>query len=240
MKPVIFKILGISFLFIKSMTVLSQVAAVKFIVNVPYNDSITQVYLAGSFNYWHEHDSLYRLSEIGKGMYTITIPVFEGKTYYYKYTRGSWGSVEVAANDSNIANRRFLSLNQQRIHDTVIKWNQPWSRTTDSSAQLKKLVAMKDSLMAKLKPEMDSVQERFKSYVKNMLQENPDKGIHEKLDDMALRHIGKIYKGITLLLWNICTGLSPEQKKQVLKAIDKPANGDFINSFLDAVKSSVE
>ena len=78
-------------------------AAVKFFVHAPaISKGDIGVYIAGSFNYWHENDSLYRMNEISKGVYTITIPVFEAKQYNYKYTLGTWNKVEVAANDSDM------------------------------------------------------------------------------------------------------------------------------------------
>jgi formamidopyrimidine-DNA glycosylase len=110
----------------------------------------------------------------------------------------------------------------------------------DSSEQLKRIMAMKDSLMAKIKPELDEMQGLFKSYVQNMLQENPDKYKHQQLDDKAIQKIGNVYRQITQLFWNICASLSPEQKKQMLKTINQPSNNDFINSFLNAVNSAVK
>src|SRR5665647_825635 len=134
MKPYIFKVALSAFLFVHGIIASAQVAAVKFIVHTPdINKEDRGVFLAGSFNYWHEGDSLYRMNEIGKCVYTITIPVFESMQYNYKYTLGTWNRVEVALNDSDIANRSFVSLNGKSITDTVMKWKQPNTKVTDSS-----------------------------------------------------------------------------------------------------------
>jgi hypothetical protein len=240
LKPVFLKAAFCVILFMNAMIASSQVAAVKFTVHAPdVSKADKGVYISGSFNYWHAGDSLYRMKEIGKGVYAITIPVFEGKQYYYKYTLGKWDKVEVALNDSDITNRQFISLNKKSVTDTVIKWKQN-KTSADSSEQLKRIIAMKDSLMTKLKPELDDMQGLLKSYVQNMLRENPDKDEHQQLDDRAMQKIGNIYRQITKLFWNICASLSPEQKQQISKAINQPSKDDFINSFFNAVNAAVK
>jgi hypothetical protein len=241
MKPYIFKVAFSAFLFIHTIIASAQVAAVKFIVHTPaISKGDMRVYIAGSFNYWHEGDSLYRMNEISNGVYTITIPVFEATQYNYKYTLGTWGKVEVALNDSDISNRRFISMNGKSITDTVVKWKQPQTKVTDSSAQLKRMVAMKDSLAAKLKPELAEIMDLVKLYAQNMLKEKPDLDEHKQLDAKAIQKIGNIYSEVTHLLFNIIASLSPEQKQQISKAISQPANGDFLNSFLGAVGAAVK
>ena len=241
MKPYIFKVALSAFLFIHGIIASAQVAAVKFIVHTPaISNGDKGVYIAGSFNYWHENDSLYRMNEISKGVYTITIPVFEATKYNYKYTLGTWSKVEVALNDSDISNRSFISLNGKSITDTVMKWKQPNTKVTDSSAQLKRMVAMKDSLTAKLKPQLAELLGMVKLYAQNMLQEKPDMAEHQRLDKKALEKFGNIYSGITGLIWNVCASLSPEQKQQISKTISQPANGDFLNSFLGAITAAIK
>ena len=218
----------------------SQVAAVKFTVQVPENTPADKnVYLAGSFNYWHEHDSLYQMHKGDKGLYSITIPVFENQHYEYKYTLGSWQKVEVAFNDSSIANRQFLSTKNKKISDTVRKWKQP-NLKTDSSEQLKKITAMKDSVVAKLKPELDSIQGLLKLYVQNLLLQNPDATAHQNYDEKAVQHLGYMFKALTHLFWNIFANLSQEQKQQISKAINQPGQTDFLNSFLGAFNNTVK
>jgi hypothetical protein len=70
----------------------SQVAAVKFIVKVPAPDTSKNrnVFLAGSFNGWSSHDSLYIMNRDDETTYSLLVPLFEGKAYSYKYTRGNW------------------------------------------------------------------------------------------------------------------------------------------------------
>lgn len=242
MKPNLFKIPCFILLLMYAGIASAQVAAVKFIVHIPaVSKEDKGVFITGSFNYWHELDSLYRMNKIGEGIYTITIPVFAARKYEYKYTLGTWKRVEVALNDSDIANRSFVSINGNIITDTVMKWRQPNTKTTDSSAQLKRIVAMKDSLAAKIKPELGELMNLVKLYAQNMLKEKPNLDDHKQLDAQAIQKLGNIYSEVTHLLFNIIGSLSPEQKQQISKAISQPpANGDFLNSFLGAVNATVK
>ncbi len=242
MKPNLFKIPSFIFLLMYTSITSAQVAAVKFIVHTPaVGKEDKGVFITGTFNYWHEGDSLYRLNEISNGIYSITIPVFEGKKYAYKYTLGTWKRVEVALNDSDIANRSFISGNGKAVADTVLKWRELKAITADSSEQLKRIVAMKDSLAAKIKPELGELMGLVKLYAQNMLKEKPNLDEHKQLDAKAIQQFGNIYSEITHLLFSIIGSLSPEQKQQISKAISQPpANGDFLNAFLNAVSSELK
>jgi hypothetical protein len=213
----------------------AQVTAVKFRVHVPSFDSSSKgVYLAGSFNNWNQRDSLYRMKKDGDGEYSLTIPVFKSTNYFYKYCLGSWQKVELNAKDSNIANRHFIALKRIKITDTVIKWKQRQA-AKDSSVQLKRFAAMKDSLEMELKPRVVVMEALFKQYAQNMLQENPSLELHKQLDEKAATEISNIYRNITLLLWNICSSLSPAQKQQVIKMMNNPGSDNFINGFLNSI-----
>ncbi len=58
--------------------------------NTPANDKI---YVAGTFNDWGSGDERYALAPIGNGQFSITVNPPKGKVEF-KFTRGSWQSVE--------------------------------------------------------------------------------------------------------------------------------------------------
>lgn len=219
--------------FFATITCVAQVAAVKVIVSVPNDTAAKNIFIAGSFNYWHAADSTYIMKQTGKGMYSIVLPLYEGKKYEYKFTSGKWERVEVALNDSSIKNRSFIATNKKVIRDTVAKWNKPVSAAV--SAQQQKLNAMKDSLVKKLQPELNGLQELLKDYAQNMLNEKSSLEQHLALDKKAEEKIGIIYSSITKLLWDIVTSLSKEQKEKMLTLIKQPdEKKDFLNHFLNA------
>lgn len=231
---------AIPFLFINNVP--AQVAAVSFTVTVPgISKQDKGVYIAGSFNYWHAGDSLYRMTKVSEGLYTITLPLFDGVQYKYKYTSGSWDKVEIASNDSDINNRSFFSMNGKAIRDTVIKWKQPKVVEKTVNPQMQKIMAMKDSTLAKIQPGLNDMQQILRSYVENLLQEKPSKRVHKRLDKKASRKIGDAYKQITGLLWNVFASLTPEQKQKLLDVV-KQSEGktDFINPFLKILGEVIE
>lgn len=214
----------------------SQVTAIQLTVKVPLPDTGTNpLYIAGSFNYWHAGDSLYRMKKVSEGQYNIILPVFEGVNYTYKYTRGSWDKVELAANDSNISNRHFYSSGQLDILDTVQKWKQPVSRTVVQNPRLEKINAMKDSVLKKLQPELTKMQDLLKLYVQNMLQERPSERLHRQLDKKAMKKVHYAFTEITGLLFNAMALLTREEKDAMQKKIKDPAGkDDFLNTFFNS------
>lgn len=87
--------------------------------NTPANATI---YLAGSVNTWNAGDPNYTLQSDGLGNWQIVIPQGTG-TVEYKFTRGSWPTVEGNATGSFLPNRSFTHTNQpQTINLTIQSW----------------------------------------------------------------------------------------------------------------------
>jgi predicted alpha/beta superfamily hydrolase len=87
--------------------------------NTPANATI---YLAGSVNTWNAGDPNYTLQSDGLGNWQIVIPQGTG-TVEYKFTRGSWPTVEGNANGNFLPNRSFTHTNQpQTINLTIQSW----------------------------------------------------------------------------------------------------------------------
>lgn len=93
-------------------------------LSVPANTSVSDsVYIAGSFNGWNPADGDYRMTRNGDGTYFITFDVAAGTTIQYKFTRGTWASVEANANGSDIANRTYTkAAGAQGLSLSVPRW----------------------------------------------------------------------------------------------------------------------
>ncbi len=241
MRSIIISIILCSVFVISFLNVNSQVAAVRINVRVPEPDANEKgVFLTGSFNNWQTADSLYRMNKMDENLYSIIIPVFDGKRYEYKYTLGNWDRVEVAGNDSNIQNRYFISSNNKNISDTVVKWKQP-KQAGSINPQMQRLNSMKDSALNKLKPELNDMLGLLKSYVQNLLKEKPSARLQKKLDKKGAEKLGDAYKQITKLLWNIMSSLTPEQKELIQKQINEPAGkDDYLNTFLHSLLATIQ
>lgn len=97
-------------------------AQVTFIVqqipaNTPASDS---VFIVGSFQSWNPGSSAHKLSIIGNGVYTITLPISGG--IQYKYTRGSWPTVEGNSNGGFRPNRNRMVSAGDTLRDTILTW----------------------------------------------------------------------------------------------------------------------
>jgi|KBSSwiStaDraftv2_1062776.scaffolds.fasta_scaffold379173_1 hypothetical protein len=207
----------------------AQIAAVKVIVNVPYDTATGKhVYVAGSFNGWKAGDSLYQLKRGDDGVYSITLPLFNDKHYEYKYTRGNWSSVEINCHDSDIHNRAFVSANGLVVTDTVAAWKK--ETKAEPSPQMARINAMKDSTISALQPQLNEMVNLLKSYVQNWLSDNPSDRVQKKLNKEAEKNINHIFEQIVQLLGNVMATLSPGQKAELKKLISTPQEkNDFIN-----------
>ena len=87
--------------------------------NTPANATI---YLAGSINTWNAGDQNYTLQSDGLGSWQIVIPQGTG-IVEYKFTRGSWATVEGNATGNFLPNRSFtFTNNPQTINLTIQSW----------------------------------------------------------------------------------------------------------------------
>ncbi len=96
---------------------------VTFIVSVPdYTPENDSVYIAGDFNDWNPGDERYRLKKLPDGRWAINLTSPHGKTIEFKFTRGSWETVEKGRNGEEIPNRRFTFKENGTYEFTVYHW----------------------------------------------------------------------------------------------------------------------
>lgn len=101
-----------------------QADSLTFTVNVPSNTTESDtVFIAGDFNGWNPADPAYQLTRQADGTYKIKLDFSAGTTLSYKFTRGSWGSVEANGNGSDIGNRTMTtSGGGENVMLTVQRW----------------------------------------------------------------------------------------------------------------------
>lgn len=84
-------------------------------------DDDRPVYIAGNFNDWNERDEAFRMRNAGVGHYVLELDRPLDFPLEYKYTRGSWDSVE--ANEyGNSGDNRYVEDPTPVIGDTVYFW----------------------------------------------------------------------------------------------------------------------
>ncbi|MFT4533070.1 MAG: putative alpha/beta superfamily hydrolase [Saprospiraceae bacterium] len=80
------------------------------------------IFISGSFEGWSGGSADYQLSK-EENYHVITLPKQKG-TILFKFTKGSWESVETGANNKDIENRTHTSdLKADTIYATIENWN---------------------------------------------------------------------------------------------------------------------
>jgi glycosidase len=83
-----------------------------------------EIYMGGSFNGWDPAGTL--MSRTGPSLATVTLTFYEGDHLEYKYTRGSWETVEKGASCEEIDNRAVTVVygvdGTMTLDDTVLNW----------------------------------------------------------------------------------------------------------------------
>lgn len=82
----------------------------------------SEIYVAGSFNDWSPENSDYILNEVTSGTFQLELDIAAGN-YEFKFTRGSWATVEGTA-DGNFRPNRQITYNggQQTANLTIAGW----------------------------------------------------------------------------------------------------------------------
>lgn len=115
------KKISLILLFVGSLSLPAQVTL--RITSIPNNTPLgATIYLAGSINSWTPGNAAYIMQPDGLGAFQITIPEGTG-TVEYKFTRGSWSTVEGNANGGFLPNRSFtFTGNPQTINLSILSW----------------------------------------------------------------------------------------------------------------------
>lgn len=106
------------------------------ITSIPDNTPMpSNIYIAGNFNNWNPGDPNFRLSNIGGGQYEITFTP-STNPLEFKFTRGSWNTVEGTVGGTFIPNRQFnYSGGQQTVELTILGWEDNGGGTNSTAAE---------------------------------------------------------------------------------------------------------
>jgi metallo-beta-lactamase class B len=89
--------------------------------SLPSNTPVgSTIFAAGTFNNWKANDSAFILKEIS-GVRQITIPASSGSAQF-KFTRGSWQTVEGSASGAYIPNRNFTYSSNGILNCDIAGW----------------------------------------------------------------------------------------------------------------------
>lgn len=80
------------------------------------------VFITGDFQGWDPGDPAYQLTDLGGLVYQITLDLTVGGTIQFKFTRGSWETVEKGPNGEEIPNRSHAVTGTETLELTVANW----------------------------------------------------------------------------------------------------------------------
>ena len=86
-----------------------------------YTPAGAQVFIAGSFNQWNPGSSAHQLSLMPDSTRRITLPAGSG-TVTFKFTRGTWASVEGNASGAFRPNRTYTYGNGDTLRLKILSW----------------------------------------------------------------------------------------------------------------------
>lgn len=116
------KLLIFIFLYLLSSGISAQVIFVvqSLPSNTPPQESL---YIAGDFNGWQPGMPDYKLSKNEAGKWSITLAArASGSVIKFKFTRGSWATVEKGPGGEEIENRSFTFGNNSNVDITIANW----------------------------------------------------------------------------------------------------------------------
>lgn len=104
------------------------------VTSIPANTPMTDdIYVAGSFNSWDEENPNYILTEESSGVYEYTFSPAPG-ALEFKFTRGSWDTVEGNATGGFLPNRTYnYTGGEETLELTIVSWEGEGSGGTSTA-----------------------------------------------------------------------------------------------------------
>lgn len=216
----------------------AQVCTVRLTVELPGSgiQEDSTVFIAGTFNNWNPSDSSCYMKRIDSKHYTIEVPCFMNKKYSYKYTLGSWNSVEKETDGKDIKNRTFTASKKLKIMDKIAKWNKPAPAATRDTAhllskkQMEVIKSLNDSVSKSLPAVLPRLFELLQKINTNLLADEPDDLLNKQYNKEAGEIISKILDSLGGVMKQMVSTLTAEQKQKIREVMKDPnAPKDIIN-----------
>ena len=101
---------------------ISQYKVTLILDSVPAKPVADKIYVSGNFNNWDPADPETELVKDANGKFTKIFTDASAVDYEYKFTLGSWQTVECAANGADIPNRKLTLHSDTVLHFAIAAW----------------------------------------------------------------------------------------------------------------------
>jgi predicted alpha/beta superfamily hydrolase len=125
-------------------TVVVASAQVTFTVqSLPaYTPPQDSIYIAGNFNGWEPGLPAYMLHKNAQGKWSITLPAqASGTVLKFKFTRGSWATVEKGSGGEEIPDRTYTFGTADSVDITIANWAGGGGGSTSTAAENVKIIS---------------------------------------------------------------------------------------------------
>jgi len=109
-------------LLLVSLVVDDSLCTIRFTVKVPDYTPEDNLYIASNYNGWNPGDPGYRMNRTADGSYQISITVPKNFRLEYKFTRGSWITVEKGISGEEIPNRIIQVIKDTALEIEIGNW----------------------------------------------------------------------------------------------------------------------
>jgi predicted alpha/beta superfamily hydrolase len=104
----------------------SQVHVTLSVSKLPEINQGENIFVAGNFNGWNPQDLAYKLLKKDNS-YSVTISIPANTKMEFKFTRGSWASVECSAYGSDLPNRSYQLHSSDTVFSCeIMGWKDQW------------------------------------------------------------------------------------------------------------------
>ena len=98
-------------------------SSITFLVTAPNNTPASDtVFVVGDFQGWDPGDPDYALTQRPDDLWEILLTLPEGKPIEFKFTRGSWATIEKGPGGAEIPNRTAIPEDGQVNESSVASW----------------------------------------------------------------------------------------------------------------------
>ncbi|HWB25244.1 MAG TPA: alpha/beta hydrolase-fold protein [Chitinophagaceae bacterium] len=96
--------------------------SLRLVVTGVATKQLDEIYIAGNFNNWNPYNDSFKLKPFGRGRKAIVLKDIPAGDYQFKFTRGSWKTVETTAKGADIANRDVQVNGDTSVNIAIEGW----------------------------------------------------------------------------------------------------------------------